>query len=296
MAWLHAVYFLDQNRGWVAGSNGTLLQTRDGGDSWQKVPLLVKDTLQDVYFADESNGWLLAERDSLKLKTGERPSYLLTTANGGGSWQQVWLKTPDAETRFVRLLFTDPQHGWLFGESGFVIATSDGGAHWQQQRSVTKHLLLGGGFSDHSRGFLVGAAATIMQTRDGGATWQTSVLQDSVNLRFHAASVFGNSVWAVGEAGNILATADGGHTWSIQHSAVGVDLFDVKFLNGREGWVVGSQGALLHTTDAGVHWMNEPVAAPALQRLFIVDRDHIWAVGFGGLILKLGGPSAPRLQ
>src|SRR5437870_10412514 len=23
MAWLHAVYFLDQNRGWVAGSNGT---------------------------------------------------------------------------------------------------------------------------------------------------------------------------------------------------------------------------------------------------------------------------------
>src|SRR5882672_10076513 len=27
MAWLHAVYFLDQNRGWVAGSGGTLLET-----------------------------------------------------------------------------------------------------------------------------------------------------------------------------------------------------------------------------------------------------------------------------
>src|SRR5947209_2373799 len=145
MAWLHAVYFLDQNRGWVAGSNGTLLQTRDGGHSWQKVTLLVKDTLEDVYFADEETGWLLAERDLLKLKDGERPSYLLKTADGGGSWQQVSLTTPDANTRLVRLVFTDPQHGWLFGESGFVVATSDGGAHWQLQRSATRHLLLGAG-------------------------------------------------------------------------------------------------------------------------------------------------------
>src|SRR6185436_11515811 len=29
MAWLHAVHFIDQNHGWVAGSNGTLLETMD---------------------------------------------------------------------------------------------------------------------------------------------------------------------------------------------------------------------------------------------------------------------------
>src|SRR5689334_6556403 len=29
MAWLRAVYFLDQNHGWVAGSGGTLLETGD---------------------------------------------------------------------------------------------------------------------------------------------------------------------------------------------------------------------------------------------------------------------------
>lgn len=297
MAWLHAVYFLDQNHGWVAGSNGTLLETRDGGDHWQKVPLQANDTVQDVYFSEERIGWLLAERDLLKLKDGERASYLLKTTDGGGSWQTVLVKTPDANTRLVRLVFTDPEHGWLFGESGFVIATSDGGEHWQPQRSATRHLLLGAGFSDHEYGYLVGAAGSIMQTRDGGATWQTSILRSGAYPRLQAASVFGNYGWAVGEAGNVLASADGGHTWSSQRSGVTADLFDVKFLNAREGWIAGSHGTLLHTIDGGIHWASEPIETSSpLQRLFITDRNHIWAVGFGGVILKLGQASNPQLK
>jgi len=297
MAWLHAVYFLDQNRGWVAGSNGTLLETSDGGDSWHRVPLLVKDTLRDVYFADDMRGWLLAERDVLRLKAGERPTYLLKTSDGGGSWQEVSFRTRDDSTRFVRLLFTDPQHGWLFGESGFVVATSDAGADWQAQRSATCHLLLGGGISDQGRGYLVGAAGTIMQTNDGGATWQASRPREGASLRWHAASVFGSSGWAVGEAGNILATVNGGHTWSRRHSPVDSDLLDVKFLNAREGWIAGGNGTLLHTTDGGVSWTRESSqTSHPLERLFIADRDHVWAVGFGGIILKLGQVRTPQLK
>src|SRR5258705_7811517 len=65
MAWLRSVYFLDQNRGWVAGSGGTLLQTTDGGETWKRLLALTRDTLQDVYFADENVGWLVAERDQV---------------------------------------------------------------------------------------------------------------------------------------------------------------------------------------------------------------------------------------
>ena len=57
MAWLHAVYFLDQNHGWIAGGNGTLLSTVDGGVTWNKNSLGNKDTLTDVYFADSTEGW-----------------------------------------------------------------------------------------------------------------------------------------------------------------------------------------------------------------------------------------------
>src|SRR5438067_13613920 len=95
MAWLRAVYFLDQNRGWVAGSNGTLLTTTDGGATWKKLSTLTKDTLQDVYFADKEVGWLIATRDILKLKTNEPASYLLRTEDGGMNWRQVLLNSSE---------------------------------------------------------------------------------------------------------------------------------------------------------------------------------------------------------
>src|SRR5438105_12695545 len=148
MAWLRAVYFLDQSRGWVAGSNGTLLRTTDGGATWKKLSPLTKDTLQDVYFADTEAGWLVATRDIFKLKSNEPASYLLKTEDGGMNWQPVFLSSSDMNARLVRLVFADAQHGWAFGESGVVFGTRDGGAHWLRQTAATKHLLLGGAFAD----------------------------------------------------------------------------------------------------------------------------------------------------
>src|SRR5258706_5010949 len=43
LAWLHAVFFIDQNRGWVVGSKGALLATVDGGKSWQIRPKPTED-------------------------------------------------------------------------------------------------------------------------------------------------------------------------------------------------------------------------------------------------------------
>jgi photosystem II stability/assembly factor-like uncharacterized protein len=299
MAWLHSVYFLDQNRGWVAGSNGTLLRTTDGGATWKKVSTLTQDTLHDVYFADENLGWLIAERDLLKLKTNnEARSYLLKTEDGGLTWQNVFVGGTDVNARLVRMIFADGQRGWVFGETGVVFATRDGGAHWAQQASATKHLLLGGALFDHSHLWLVGAGATIVQTKDGGTTWQSGSVRDNANVRFTAASfVAGNLGWAVGTSGRIFKTIDGGRTWFAQASNVDEDLLDVKFVDANEGWVAGNQGLLLHTNDGGAHWTTESNASShVLQRFFFLDRNHGWVVGFGGTILKYGEAPAPRLK
>jgi photosystem II stability/assembly factor-like uncharacterized protein len=299
MAWLRAVYFLDQNRGWVAGSSGTLLETSDGGQTWRKLLPLTKDNLRDVYFANERVGWLVAERDVLKLKTNDEPrTYLLKTEDGGFSWRRVFLNGSDVNARLVRAVFADAERGWVFGETGVVFATSDGGAHWVRQPSPTKHLLLGGAFADYAHGWLVGAGATILQTSDGGMTWQSGNVRDGDGARFTAASFIGNSLgWAVGTAGRVFATTDGGRTWFEQRSNVTDDLSDVKFIDASEGWAVGAQGMLLHTTDGGLHWSAASSGTShALERIFFIDRNHGWAVGFGGTVLIYSQAGAPRLK
>jgi len=299
MAWLHAVYFLNQQHGWVAGSGGTLLETRDGGDTWKKVLTLTRDTLDDAYFADERIGWLVAERDVLKLKTNdEARSYLLKTEDGGFSWRQVFLSGPESNVRLVRAAFADAERGWVFGETGVVFATIDGGTHWARQASPTKHLLLGGAFIDYAHGWLAGAGSTILQTSNGGMTWQSGFVRDGTGARFDAISFVGTRLgWAVGAAGRIFTTTDGGRTWLPQNSPATIDLLDVKFVDASEGWVAGDQGLLLHTIDGGGHWSVESSGTShALQRLFFTDRNHGWAAGFGGTILALSQAHAPRLK
>lgn len=299
MAWLHGIYFLDQNRGWIAGSSGTLLETTDAGQTWRKLYPLTRDNLRDVYFANERVGWLVAERDVLKLKNNDEPrTYLLKTQDGGSSWQRIFLNGADVNARLVRVVFADSQRGWVFGESGTVFATRDGGVQWTRQAAPTRHLLLGGTFVDYAHGWLVGAGATILQTSDGGMSWQSGVVRDGAGARFTATSFAGNSLgWAVGTAGLIFATNDGGRTWFQQHSTIDTDLFDVKFVDTSEGWAVGSQGTLLGTKDGGRHWLaTSSGTTHALERLFFVDQDHGWAVGFGGTLLSYGPLGAPRLK
>jgi photosystem II stability/assembly factor-like uncharacterized protein len=169
MSWLHSVYFLDQNHGWVAGSSGTLLETTDGGTTWNKVSMSTKDNLRDVCFVDDHIGWLVAERDVYKLKTNdEARAYLLRTDDGGLTWRSIYLNSFDVNARLVRMMFADSANGWVFGETGAIFATRDGGASWTRQTPPTKHLLLGGTFLDNSRGWLVGAGATIIRTNDSG--------------------------------------------------------------------------------------------------------------------------------
>ena len=290
LSWLHAVFFLDHNSGWAAGSRGTLLRTLDGGQSWQSRSASTNDQVRDIFFLDEQDGWLVCEANAYELKTKEQPrAYLMRTTDGGDHWKRIELKGFDVDSILVRAVFTrGGERGWAFGEAGAIYTTRDGGETWNRLSSPTKHLLLGGVFVDEDRGWIVGAGATIIQTSDGGDTWYQSRLpQVEKTVRFMSASFIDNRLgWAVGSGGSIYQTTNGGRTWQQQQSGVDVDLFDVKFLDAREGWAVGAEGTIIHTVDGGVRWTSERrVTEHPLERVFFTDKAHGWAVGLGGTIL-----------
>lgn len=298
LAWLHSVFFLDQKRGWAAGSRGTLLFTADGGTTWQAKSQPTSDVIRDIYFIDDLNGILVCERNIYELKSNDEPrAYLMQTSDGGDEWKRISLRGADADVRLIRAVFNKAGQGWAFGEGGAIYRTEDAGANWDRLQSPTRYLLLGGAFIDQNSGWLVGAGSTILQTSDGGQTWSPSRVPSTTKVRFNATSFVDQSVgWAVGSGGAIYRTSNGGRSWQVQNSGVTADLLDVKFVDAVEGWAVGTDGTLLHTVSGGMLWKSERSGTPhALERIFLVDRDHAWAVGFGGTIISQGSSTPPML-
>ena len=291
LAWLHSVFFLDENRGWAVGSRGTLLATSDGGKSWQAKAPPTLDVLRDILFVDYQNGWLVCEVNTYELKGKEdQRTYLMRTTDGGETWKRINIRGAEVDARLLRAVFSQGGRGWVFGEEGVILTTRDSGESWTRLQSPTRRLLLGGIFIDEYRGWLVGAGSTVIQTSDGGETWHSSRLTDAIRkpIRFAATSFVDNRLgWVVGSAGSIYRTTNGGRTWQQQHSGVVTDLFDVKFVDAVEGWAVGAEGTIIYTNDGGQHWSLEQSGTEhPLERVFFASPRHGWAVGFGGTVLR----------
>ncbi|HKX26087.1 MAG TPA: YCF48-related protein [Blastocatellia bacterium] len=311
---LSSVFFIDRQRGWIAGSNGTLLLTEDGGLKWRRLSLpdhQKRELVRDAWFFDAERGCLLGEYGTVSRRTpqatGPRVFLLL---NGNTGWtegrparlpvektEKVADKpadkpAPDAgrspDPLLLRISFVNPQLGWACGESGMIQATEDGGQTWQIQATPTRKLLYDVMGVNEQDAWIVGAGGTILHTSDGGQHWgfRDSGVTEALRAVHFVDSTHG---WAVGANGVIIATTDGGDNWRKQDSGASQVLNDLFFVSPKEGWIAGDRGLLLHTRDGGQTWEESQVATNAsLTRLFFTAPDCGWVIGSNGAVFKYG--------
>jgi len=176
LAWLHDVYFFNETRGFIAGSNGTFLETKDGGKTWTKRKNFTEDTILQIYFSDEYSGWLLCERGIFN-RGANSSSYLMKTTDGGENWEKVEFKD-GGRSRITKIFFNQKGKGTAIGESGTFFELKDDGT-WEKSPSPIRYLLLDGAFFDDTHGAIVGAGGSVYFTEDAGASWnQANVFGD----------------------------------------------------------------------------------------------------------------------
>ena len=54
---LISVFFTSDSEGWVAGDDGYLAQTTDGGRSWKRKILNTAANINEIYFRNDDNGY-----------------------------------------------------------------------------------------------------------------------------------------------------------------------------------------------------------------------------------------------
>ncbi|NJD36473.1 MAG: hypothetical protein FIA96_16885 [Betaproteobacteria bacterium] len=105
---------------WVVGSRTTLMSSVDKGANWKSQDFGEDAILMSIQFLNAENA----------IITGEF-GILLTTKDGGSSWQQG-KKIPNDFFPHAAL-FTDTRTGWVSGLAGVILHTTDGGNNWVKQ-------------------------------------------------------------------------------------------------------------------------------------------------------------------
>lgn len=286
---LMGVHFVDPQNGYVVGSTGTIFGTNNGGNTWEKVALPVresKETLRDVWAFNLRHQLLLGEYNRDLHPSSDMifgPNFMLWRGDEmKEDWREIAVaeprnpqrlrprrKAPGVEKRtddeedddefyrlassmVVRMHFADDRNGWLVGESGMIQRTFVGGVEWKMQYAVARKLL-------------------------------TDVF-----------AVSDKEVWIVGGGGTILRTTDGGQSWIEQNSPTTQNLRAVHFVGAEHGWAVGPNGLLLKATASPrrpdgtlpVKWEILPAPTKeSLNDVFFISPQEGWVAGEHATIL-----------
>ena len=82
-----------------------------------------------------------------------------------------WQRVTISEETFKDIFFIG-EKGWIVGDGGLILHTDDGGKSWNRQSSNTRTSLVSVFFIDTDKGFTVGADGTILKTGNGGSSWE----------------------------------------------------------------------------------------------------------------------------
>ncbi len=117
--YIESVYLRSSGLGFVGCDSALLLRTTNFGMNWSQIPVPNNLHVQNIGFVNESAGWFLGT-DHSTYGIGR----LFVSNNGGVSFQQM----QSLENFNVKgYSFIDAQNGYVCGDSGRVLKTTNGG-------------------------------------------------------------------------------------------------------------------------------------------------------------------------
>ncbi len=287
--------FKTSDYGFVAGVNGFMAKTTDGGANWTDVSPGTTGSFYALGFFDQNLGFA-------STNTGE----VFKTVDGGAHWTK--LTTPD--DIYTDFEFFDANtilaSGGTTSTGGVMIKTTNGGTTWTDASVTGSSTHYDFEFLSKTVGFVCGTNGQIYKTTDGGDTWtpktvNLTVAPTSLLLLGQIKFVDANTAYCTGFSSSqgenyILKTTDGGETWnqltSPTQTTSTADVYSSLYLDkNKQPYIVGGNAAnntptLLTSTDGGATWQQ--VTIPATHRL--TECTYIngiaYIVGLDGTIVK----------
>lgn len=240
---LTAVHFVDETNGWVVGHDGVILNSRDGGRSWQKQldGFQVNQMVVDHY------------RQQLEKANAQADEDL----------EIIEMALEDAEAAlqegpsrpFLDVQFIGQRHGWAIGSYGLLFETVDGGETWVPRMERLENpdgLHLNTMLQTHRGELMIaGEAGLLFRSSDNGQSWQ--LLESPYDGSFYTLTELmpSQALLVMGLRGRGFRSDDRGESWIELDMATRATLTSALQLDSGELIAAGSSGNLSVSHDGG---------------------------------------------
>ncbi len=269
---------------WVIGSGQTLLHTRDGGNSWEKIATFpdanTSVTFHDISAYSASEFWISAEHGNV-----------YHTRDSGLHWERMDPEVfHNGLVQGIRVI--NAATVYAVGQTadfsrGFVSRTTDGGQTWKEvilPDDDNDNLWIGVTSSDPDHIVIYGCKGHYSVSEDGGKHWKNRRIDidGGVNGADINDMIMLDAAhwWSAMDLDNIYLTDDGGEHWKKQESTgqsnmylVGIDATDEN-----RALIVGTAsnyppaGKILLTHDGGQHWSQQHLTDTYMAKVSFVHR------------------------
>ena len=280
------IYFINESSGWYVNGFGKIFQTKDGGETWEKVFEKEGTFFRTIAFLDENTGFVgTVGTDYFPNVKDTIPLY--RTENGGRSWEPVAYSGPYVKglcaidivkEPFINHGITDYKyHIYAVGRVGSpanMMVSHDSGKTWSSESmNEDAQMLFDIKMLDKNVGFACAASdadisksnALILKTTNGGESWKkvyqsTRPFETTWKVSFPNEQVGYVTIQSYNpdpavEQQRIAKTTNGGETWEeidLVRDA-GAREFGIGFIDEKTGFV-GTLNSGYSTSDGGKTW------------------------------------------
>lgn len=167
------IWFVDEKHGWAVGAFGTLVQTSNGGQSWQTRRNTIDNEFEYHYYG------IIGDSSGRLFIAGEAGG-LYRSVDRGETWQT--LPSPYPGSWFGVLHNADPDYLLVFGLQGNIYRSDDFGDSWAMASNENTMSLAGGTITGKGKIVLVGAVGAVLQSSDGGQAFSARMQPDRLSL------------------------------------------------------------------------------------------------------------------
>ncbi|TNF33671.1 MAG: hypothetical protein EP329_08085 [Deltaproteobacteria bacterium] len=282
----------------IVGDGGTIVQSKDGGETWSVVPSPVNKALKQVakvdgrYIVPLGKGGIESPDGVTWIELVD-PTVLEAIAKPGRPGKCEGRMPSQSEICTVQRSVTTPlgipnvksidfigDAGLAMGDAGLVAVTADGGASWKWHSGFTLRDL--NSFDAKGQVVVAVGGKSVIVSTNGGKSFREAQLPKKAG-RVFATYISDGTVFAAGDGGTILRSTGDLQTWELMNTGEKnrtryVGLFSV----GGVLYASGQRGELFRAEAGGAVWFQIATGVSDPIQAMTGEGSTVLAVTYAG--------------